>query len=255
MSSETKQILVAAYANEEAARKAYKAVLAAGTKSHSSIESVAMVEKRPGGKLRIKESDDTSGGRGAKFGAVVGGAVGLLGGLPGVLLGAGIGALAAGLYSRWRDTGLPDEQLRALGDTLDLGDAAVVAVAGADDVEEVAALLDKVALRVTNAAISADMSSTIFDMEDITVTEEEAEEAAIVPPEPRRATPVPDPEPADDLEAIDGIGPTYAERLTAAGVTRFGQLAALTPAEVMAISKVRSESSAAAWIAAAQALA
>ncbi len=58
----------------------------------------------------------------------------------------------------------------------------------------------------------------------------------------RRAVPVPmgRPEeppteetgPADDLTAIRGIGPAFAQRLLRAGIRRYAQLARMTPEEV-----------------------
>lgn len=63
------------------------------------------------------------------------------------------------------------------------------------------------------------------------------------------------PSEADDLTQIDGIGPTFASRLTAAGVTTFSQLAALSPEEARAITKVTVQSNPADWIAEAKSLA
>jgi predicted flap endonuclease-1-like 5' DNA nuclease len=56
----------------------------------------------------------------------------------------------------------------------------------------------------------------------------------------------------DDLQQIDGIGPTYAGRLKEAGISTFAGLAALTPQQVVEISAVRSPDMAEAWIKAAQ---
>ncbi len=41
----------------------------------------------------------------------------------------------------------------------------------------------------------------------------------------------------DDLTTITGIGPTFAERFNAAGITTFEQLAAMTPEEAKEISQ------------------
>ncbi len=57
---------------------------------------------------------------------------------------------------------------------------------------------------------------------------------------------------ADDLIAIDGIGPVIAKRLATAGITTFAQLAALTPEAVQeAIGPSRVPINISAWIAAA----
>lgn len=59
----------------------------------------------------------------------------------------------------------------------------------------------------------------------------------------------------DDLTQIDGIGPTFANRLYEAGVNTFSQLAAMTPEEVRQITKVTVQGDPADWIAEAQSLA
>jgi predicted flap endonuclease-1-like 5' DNA nuclease len=56
----------------------------------------------------------------------------------------------------------------------------------------------------------------------------------------------------DDLQQIDGIGPTYAGRLEGAGISTFAGLAAMTPQQVVDITGVRSPDMAEAWIKAAQ---
>ena len=56
----------------------------------------------------------------------------------------------------------------------------------------------------------------------------------------------------DNLQQIAGIGPTYARRLKAAGVSSFAGLAAMSPEAVMAITAVRSAAVAGDWIEAAR---
>ena len=53
---------------------------------------------------------------------------------------------------------------------------------------------------------------------------------------------------ADDLQQIDGIGPTYARRLQEGGILTFADLAAAAPDRVKEISGVRSEGMAESWI-------
>lgn len=251
MGENSTQYLVAAYADESAAKDVYDALLRARRKGRFTIENAAMIKRDAAGKVHIKESDDMYGGRGAGIGAVVGGAVGLLGGLPGVVVGAGVGALVAGVIAKRRDTGIPNEQLRDLGAAIGPGDSAVVVSVSPAQAEEVAELLDEAAIRVTNVAVKADMSSPLFAIEELPVVEEQAAPENLAATELSSAGIHPEP---DDLQAIEGIGPTYAERLSAAGIRTYAELAALSPAELMKISKVRSETGAAAWIAAAKAL-
>jgi predicted flap endonuclease-1-like 5' DNA nuclease len=55
-------------------------------------------------------------------------------------------------------------------------------------------------------------------------------------------------ETADDLQEIDGIGPTYAGRLQEGGVNTFAALANQTSEQIMEISGVRSQEMADSWI-------
>jgi len=57
---------------------------------------------------------------------------------------------------------------------------------------------------------------------------------------------------ADNLQEIEGIGPTYARRLQDAGIYSFADLARQTPLRLMEITAVRSEPTAKSWIDAAQ---
>lgn len=61
---------------------------------------------------------------------------------------------------------------------------------------------------------------------------------------------------ADDLQQISGIGPAFERRLNEAGITRYGQLAALSPAEVRERTRLEAwQGDVENWIAQAQALA
>lgn len=61
----------------------------------------------------------------------------------------------------------------------------------------------------------------------------DAAPAALAASEPGADTPVASDE--DDLTRMKGVGPRLADRLNAVGITRFAQLAALTPAEAEAL--------------------
>lgn len=61
-------------------------------------------------------------------------------------------------------------------------------------------------------------------------------------PEAGEAAPAPEATlPADDLEAVSGIGPVYRGRLAEAGITTFAALASADPAVVVAATGVPPE--------------
>ena len=74
------------------------------------------------------------------------------------------------------------------------------------------------------------------------------------PPKPSREiddqtpAPVEEEKTADNLQEIEGIGPTYARRLREGGIDTFAELARQTPAHVVEISGARSEGIAESWI-------
>ena len=74
------------------------------------------------------------------------------------------------------------------------------------------------------------------------------------PPDPtskiddKTPAPVEEESTADNLQEIEGIGPTYARRLQEGGIDTFAELARQTPARVVEISGARSEGIAASWI-------
>lgn len=59
---------------------------------------------------------------------------------------------------------------------------------------------------------------------------------------------------ANDLTQIDGIGPTFASRLSEAGITTFAQLATMSSEDVREITHVTVQSDPADWIDEAQTL-
>ena len=59
---------------------------------------------------------------------------------------------------------------------------------------------------------------------------------------------------SDDLTVINGIGPTFAKRLQAAGITTFQALASATPDHIKEVAKLADwQANPADWIAAAKA--
>lgn len=84
-----------------------------------------------------------------------------------------------------------------------------------------------------------------------------ATETTAAPESTKRAEPDPDRADenvvtTDNLQEIEGVGPTYARRLQDGGIHTFANLARQTPASVMEISAVRSKETAESWIKEAQ---
>jgi uncharacterized membrane protein len=136
MSEVPVQLIVAAFQDEDAASEALKALKQAKKDGLIRIQDAAVIRKDEKGKLRIKETADVGGGKGAAFGGVVGAAIGLVAG-PALVVPAAVGALIGGLTAKLVDTGFSDERLKQIGEALEPGTSAIIAVVEHKWVEEV----------------------------------------------------------------------------------------------------------------------
>ena len=113
-------IVLAEFAVEEAVKAALKEL-----KSKFDLRDAAVI-KNTDKKVKMKETKDMGGGNGEVVVGVLAATLGLFTGLTWVGLWAG--ALAGGLAAKLHDANLPNEHLRALGDSLNSGDSMLVAV-------------------------------------------------------------------------------------------------------------------------------
>jgi len=74
------QFIVAAFQDADGASAALRQLKEARKEGLIKIENAAVITKDAEGKLRIKETADMGGGKGAAIGGVVGGVIGLLAG-------------------------------------------------------------------------------------------------------------------------------------------------------------------------------
>lgn len=126
MSAENIQILIATCPNPGAAEAKLKAVLEARAEQGVEVADAAVVRRDEHNKLKIHETEDLTGGRGAAVGGLLGGVIGLLAGPGGVVMGATVGALVGGATARVFDTGIPHRRLEEIGNALTPGKAALV---------------------------------------------------------------------------------------------------------------------------------
>ena len=144
-------VVVGAFKDEATASEVY------ATLKHTSntdwLKDVAIVV-RNGDKIKVQESEDTGGGKGLLYGGVIGVLVGFFTGPLGwAALG---GALIGGLVAKFRDVGLPDKSLKHLGDALQAGQAAIVALVRADLADRTAADLQNWGAVVTTEGLDAE---------------------------------------------------------------------------------------------------
>lgn len=161
------QVIVAAFQDEEAAGEALKTLKAAKRERLIGIQDAAVIRKDEDGKLHIKETGDMKPGKGAGIGALIGGAVGLLAGP--IVLAAGAGALIGGLAASG-DSGFRDERLERLGDSLEPGTSAIVAVVEHKWVEQVRNELQEVGADALTEALADDIAEQLSEGHDVVST-------------------------------------------------------------------------------------
>jgi uncharacterized membrane protein len=162
MSSEAVEVVIATFPNEQGAVRALATL--APALAPDGLTQAAVVVLREEGKVKLVETNDTTTGQGAWQGAGIGALAGLLGILftPVALLGAPIGAGVGALVGKLRDTGYPDDDLKALGADLSPGMSALVATVGRASVDKAKRLLEEVdAQRVLVKQVDADLAQAL----------------------------------------------------------------------------------------------
>lgn len=160
MSDVPMELVVAAFNDEDGASQALKELKEAKKEKLIGITDAAVIQRRADNKVHIHETGDMSGGRGAVIGGIVGAAIGLVA-PPAILVAGGVGAAIGGLAARLRDSGFPDDRLRELGEALQPGTSALVAVIELKWVEEVERELESFGARLVTEAIKADIAAQL----------------------------------------------------------------------------------------------
>jgi uncharacterized membrane protein len=122
------QVFVAVFGNESQAGTAlrdFRAMHREGT--IDLVDAVAVVRKADG-KVSFEETADPSGKTWAKRGAIAGGLVGLIF-PPSIIAGLAAGGAGGGIWGKIRDKGFKDEDIKAVGESLEPGTSAIFAIA------------------------------------------------------------------------------------------------------------------------------
>ena len=127
-------VVVAAFEDEQTARDALQVLTEAHHEESLRFKAYALVRRDGENKLHVEESGDPGGVAGAVSGGTLGVALGLLAGPIG--LAALTGAVVGGLALKLRDSGVKNDEIRAAGEGLKSGMAALVVLAeeGSEDV-------------------------------------------------------------------------------------------------------------------------
>jgi uncharacterized membrane protein len=160
MSDVPVQLIVAAFQDEGEAKEALKALKQAKKEGLIKIDSAAVLRKDEKGKIHIKETHDMGGGKGAVLGGIGFAAVGLIAGAA-LAAPLAVGALIGGLVAKLRDSGFSDERLETLGESLQPGTSAIVAVVEHEWVAKVEEALAETEADLITAELSADIAGQL----------------------------------------------------------------------------------------------
>ena len=127
-------LMAIAYPDVQTAEQV-RAELIEATKEHLvTLEDAVVVEHRPDGKIKLHQAMSPTG-TGAAGGALWGGLIGLIFLAP--LVGMAIGAASGAAAGKMTDVGVNDDFLKQLGDNLEPGAAALIALGRSDAPEKV----------------------------------------------------------------------------------------------------------------------
>ena len=153
------QVFVAAFGNETEAGAALKDFRAMNREGSIDLIDAAVIVHGADGKVHFEETADPSGKKWAKRGAIAGGLVGLIF-PPSIIVGAAVGAGGGGIWGKIRDKGFKDEDLKAVGESLDPGTSAIIAIAEDRVIERLETGLEGYN-RIARHALSAEAAATI----------------------------------------------------------------------------------------------
>jgi uncharacterized membrane protein len=124
------------------------------------LSDAATVTKGADGKLQITETRELTTKQGAKRGAIAAGVVGVL--FPPALVASAVAGGAAGAaWGKLRDTGLKSKQIEEMGEKLEAGQAAVVALVSEQSVQALEKAMQGYDGELLTHTFSASESETI----------------------------------------------------------------------------------------------
>jgi uncharacterized membrane protein len=175
------QLIVAAFQSEDGAGEAWKQLKMAKWGGLISIDRMAIIKRTSKDKVKIRESGDPGGGRGAVVGAVVGGIIGSIAGpLGAVVVGGAVGAAVGGITAKYYDSGIPNHRLEKIGEALKPGTSAIVAIIEHKWVRDLENDLREQGADVMTEALSADISKQLAEGKEMSFTAISGEEGIAV---------------------------------------------------------------------------
>ncbi|MBV9327832.1 MAG: DUF1269 domain-containing protein [Chloroflexi bacterium] len=127
MSDKQLELLAAVYADQDRAQTICDMLEQMHRATTITMDDAAIVTKGADGKLQIHETREVTTAKGAKRGAIAAGLFGLVF-PPSLIVSAVAGGAVGALWGKLRDTGIKTKSIKDLGERLEPGKAAVVAL-------------------------------------------------------------------------------------------------------------------------------
>jgi uncharacterized membrane protein len=162
MAKESLHLVAASYSSTEAADTILKMIQDMKKAGRINIEDAAVVTKTDDGKLKVEETKELTGRKGARRGAIILGAIGLIfppSFIASVLVGGGVGALAGKL----RDSGIKTDQFEQFANDLQPGQAAVLVLAHSESVTKIHNSLEGYDGMIITQEIDADAAAKLAE--------------------------------------------------------------------------------------------
>lgn len=171
MSERPIQLFVATFGDEVQAGQVLKDFQSMDREGSIDLIDAAVIVHTQEGKVNFEETADPGAKTWGTRGAIAGGVVGLLF-PPAIIASAAVGGGAGAIWGKVRDKGFTDEQLKEIGDSMEPGTSAIIALAedrvierlenGIAGYERIArhTVSAEAALAITAAATGADEAGT-----------------------------------------------------------------------------------------------
>jgi uncharacterized membrane protein len=160
MTDNTLEVFIAAFGDPAEAGQALKDFRSMDREGSIDLIDAVVVVRDAEGKVTFEETADPSGKKWAKRGAIAGGLIGLMF-PPSIIAGAALGGGAGGVWGKVRDKGFKDEDIKAVGESLEPGTSAIIAVAQDRVVERLENGLAGYQ-RISRHVVSADAAAVIL---------------------------------------------------------------------------------------------
>jgi uncharacterized membrane protein len=128
MGSDSVQVFIAVYDGEFGAKEALKDFQQMERAGSIDLIDAAVVVRQADGKVKYEETIDPGGKKWAGRGAVAGGLLGLIF-PPSLIASAAVGGGVGAIWGKIRDKGIKDEDLKSIGESMDPGTSAIIAIA------------------------------------------------------------------------------------------------------------------------------